>query len=463
MEFGGLAGIAVLVAGLSIILGGMLGRYLWPASRSSEAAALLAAQGEVARLAEECRGWRERAELRETESRQAATEAAVLRERESALSARIDQLVAERGEVQARLTAEFENIAHRILKTNAAELSTNSQQAVAALLGPLRERIQDFQNTVRTTYETERGEVLSLKEQIRHLVETSQAVGSQADGLAKALRGDSQMLGRWGELVLERILEAAGLREGIEFISQGRGLGLRSEAGGAQRPDYILLLPEQRTMIIDSKTPLASYERLVGAADDVERRASGAQFVKDVRGHIDDLSGKRYQDNDKLSAHECALMFIPIEGALAAALTWDPDLLTYAWSRRVVVVGPATLLMTARTVGSIWQNERQGQNTQEIARLAGVLCDKLSLSVEDLLTVGKRLADAAEAHNKALARLSSGRGNALSIGKSIRGLGVKTRRVTPEVAIDGVLVYAGDGDVPDDDERDAEIDLAAQG
>lgn len=450
-------GLSVLLAVVGVLLGLVLGRHVWPVAGDSSA--LDAARREAERLDAECRDLRARADAREAERTAALTEAARLSEREAGLLRKVGEQAAEREALQKRLTTEFENIANRVLKTNAEELSTTSKSAVAELLNPLRERIQDFQNTVRTTYESERGEVLSLKEQIKHLVETSQAVGSQADGLAKALRGDSQMLGRWGELVLERILEAAGLREGSEFISQGRGLGLKSEEGGSQRPDYILLLPEQRTMIIDSKTPLASYERLVQSADEAERRTSGAQFVRDVRGHIDDLSGKRYQDNDRLSAHECALMFIPIEGALAAALTWDPDLFTYAWNRRVVLVGPSTLLMTARTVGSIWQNERQGQNTAEIARLAGVLCDKLSMSVEDLLIVGKRLADAGEANNKALARLSSGRGNALSIGKSIRGLGVKTRRATPEVSVDGVLVYAGDGDVAEE----AEIDLAADG
>src|SRR5208282_6401050 len=134
---------------------------------------------------------------------------------------------------------------------------------LAALLDPLRERIQDFQKKVETTYDAETREVLSLKEQIKLVVETTHAIGNQADGLAKALRGDSQLLGRWGELALERILEAAGLTEGREYISQGRGLGLKNEAGAAQKPDIIVMLPEQRTMIIDSKVPLTSYERLI--------------------------------------------------------------------------------------------------------------------------------------------------------------------------------------------------------
>ncbi|HEX5318094.1 MAG TPA: DNA recombination protein RmuC [Stellaceae bacterium] len=403
-------GIAVLAAALGTLLGYVLGRYVWPD-----------ADGEAERVA-------------------ALTEAARLAERERALTAKVEEQAAERRELQARLTAEFENIANRVLKANSEELSKDSQRAVAELLNPLRERIHEFQNTVKTTYDTETREVLSLKEQIRHLVETSQAVGSQADGLAKALRGDTQLLGRWGEIVLERILESAGLVEGREYISQGRGMGLRNDEGGLQKPDIVVLLPESRTMVIDSKVPLAGYERLERAETPEERAASGAQFVRDVKGHIDGLSGKRYQENEKLSAHDCVLMFMPIEGALALALAREPELFSYAWDRRVVVVGPSTLLMTMRTVASIWRYELQGQNAQEIARLAGELYDKVGMSLADMNTVGAKLADAAAAHNEALKRLATGRGNALSVGERIRKLGVKSRREMPSVSVDGLLL-----------------------
>ena len=149
-------------------------------------------------------------------------------------------------------------------------------------------------------------------------------------------------------------------------------------------------------MIIDSKVPLASYERLIAATDEVERGICADEFVKDMKRHIDDLAGKRYQENEKLQAHDCALMFIPIEGALAAALTREPELFVYAWDRHVVLVGPPTLLMTMRTVGSIWRYELQGQNAQEIARLAGDLCDKVTMSLLDLNGVAEKLTGAFE-------------------------------------------------------------------
>jgi DNA recombination protein RmuC len=446
----------VLVSGVAAALGGLaglaVGRYLLPAIRRDGAATI-----EAARLGERAAGLqRQLAEQAaklmsaDGEAKAASAEVARLLQREADLSAQL-------GDAQVRLTGEFENIARRILKATTSELSAGSQRELGALLEPLRQRIQDFQQKVETTYQSETREVLSLKEQIRLLVETSHAVGKEADGLAKALRGQSQLRGRWGEVALERILEAAGLNEGREYISQGRGLGLRNDDGGLQKPDIVVLLPEARTMIIDAKVALIGYERLIAvAADEAEQAAAaGAQFVRDVKAHIDGLAGKRYQDNAKLAAaHDCALMFVPIEGALAAALTCDPELFSYAWERHVVLVGPSTLLMTMRTVASIWRYERQGQNAQEIARLAGELCDKVRRSLEDLNVVAAKMADAAGAHNEAVKKLSTGRGNALSIGERIRSLGVKSRPL-PAMLVDGGSIAATDWD--------AEMAAAADG
>jgi DNA recombination protein RmuC len=194
-------------------------------------------------------------------------------------------------------------------------------------------------------------------------------------------------------------------------------------------------------MIIDSKVPLASYERLIAARDEAESDICADEFVRGhSKDHIDDLAGKRYQENEKLQAHDCVLMFVPIEGGLAAALTREPELFVYAWERRVVIVGPPTLLMTMKTVASIWRYELQGQNAQDIARLAGDLCDKVTMSLLDLNGVAEKIASALNAHNEAVRRLSTGKGNALSLGERIRSLGVKTKRPMPSMLVDSLLV-----------------------
>jgi DNA recombination protein RmuC len=243
MEIAFVIGLGALLAVAAVLAGVALGRHAWPATRRSDAAALVSRQIEAARLTEECRALRGRVDELEIahegaliEAKTAAVEVARLQERENALSDKIVAQGAQRADLHTQLTTEFENIANRILKANASELSETSQRAVAAILEPLRERLHDFQSKIETTYASEAREILSLKEQIKLIVETSHAIGTQADGLAKALRGDSQLLGRWGELALERILEAAGLTEGREYIAQGRGLGLRNHAGGVQKP-----------------------------------------------------------------------------------------------------------------------------------------------------------------------------------------------------------------------------------
>jgi DNA recombination protein RmuC len=200
--------------------------------------------------------------------------------------------------------------------------------------------------------------------------------------------------------------------------------------------------------------PLIGYDRLIVASDEIQREVCGDQFVRDVKGHIEGLAGKRYQENEKLAAHDCVLMFVPIEGALAAALTKEPGLFIYGWDRHVVLVGPSTLLMTMRTVASIWRYEQQGQNAQEIARLAGDLCDKISMSVGDLNMVAEKMNGALAAHNEAVKRLSTGRGNALSVGERIRSLGVKTKRPLPAMLVDGITITS---DAEEFDESDCAV------
>ena len=396
-----------------------------------------ALKGQVEVLAAELRAVN--AALNEEKKRTAsgAEDIARLNERGEALERELAEIRTQEGKLQETLKTEFENIASKVMKANSAELSDMSQKQIAAILDPLRERIVEFQGKVETTYEAEKREVISLKEQIRLVVEASQNLSSQADGLAKALKGDVQKHGRWGELVLERILQAAGLEEGREFVTQGRGLGLKSEAGGAQKPDVIVMLPEDRSMVVDSKTPLTGYDRLVAATTPEDRIMHAQQFVRDVKTHIDGLASKRYQDNEKVLAHDCVLMFVPIEGALAAALTADPELFTYAWDKRVVLVGPPTLLMTLRTVASIWRYEYQSANAQEIARLAGMLCDKVSASLIDLNKTAERMSDAVSAHSDAVKRLATGKNNVLSIGDRITALGVRTKQTMPAVIVDG--------------------------
>ena len=243
MEITAVVGIGLLCATLGVALGIVLGRYVWPVGQGPDAATFVESQLEIARLTERLlsltnqtqeevertRSLEAQRAAASDEAKSAVAQVARLTEREVGLNVKIAEQAHQLVDLQKRLTTEFENIANRILKASASELSESSQKALALILDPLRERIQEFQKKIETTYDLETREVLSLKEQIKLIVETSHAIGSQADGLAKALRGNSQLRGRWGELALERILEAAGLTEGREYITQGRGSVLEAK------------------------------------------------------------------------------------------------------------------------------------------------------------------------------------------------------------------------------------------
>jgi DNA recombination protein RmuC len=371
-------------------------------------------------------------------------------ERQTALQ----RTIAERDEqlqgLQERLKTEFENMANRILTATASELSTKSQESLAVILDPLKTQISQFQQKVESTHTEDTQQRATISEQIRQVAQTGQNIGAQAENLTKALKGDSQLRGRWGEVRLERILEQAGLERGREFVVQGGDFNLKGEDGGSLRPDVIVLLPEKRHLVIDSKLSLVHYLDYESAEDDETRAAALARLVGSVRAHASDLSGKHYQSSDGLNAHELVLMFIPIEGVAAAVLRQADDLYAWCWSRRVVMVSPSTLFMTMQTVASIWRYERQNENAQEIAQQAGYLFDKLVGFVDDLNGVSQKIQAAAEAHGDAVKKLSTGKGNALSRAQKLKSLGVSSRKEFPVVALGGEkhVVEADDEEQP---------------
>ncbi|HEX4077760.1 MAG TPA: DNA recombination protein RmuC [Rhizomicrobium sp.] len=378
------------------------------------------------------------------------SEVAAAAERQAGLQ----RIVAERDEqlqgLQEKLKTEFENMANRILSATASELSAKSQESLATILDPLKNQISQFQQKVESTHTEDTQQRATISEQIRQVAQAGQNIGAQAENLTKALKGDSQLRGRWGEVRLERILEQAGLERGREFVVQGGDFNLKGEDGGSLRPDVIVLLPEKRHLVIDSKLSLVHYLEYESAEDDETRAAVLARLVGSVRAHAGDLSAKRYQSSDGLNAHELVLMFIPIESVAAVVLRHDDALYAWCWNRRVVMVSPSTLFMTMQTVASIWRYERQNENAQAIAQQAGQLFDKLAGFVDDLNSVSQKIQAASEAHAEAVKKLSKGKGNALSRAQKLKSLGVSSRKDFPVVALGGDkhVVEADDDDEP---------------
>lgn len=332
-------------------------------------------------------------------------------------------------QLQAQFKTQFENLANSILEKNSEKFTAQSQLRLQELLNPLKERLGEFQKKVDESFSTQGKEQFSLKEEIRRIVDTHEKMRLQTDNLTKALKGDVKAQGNWGEMILERLFEMAGLVKGKHYVAQGEGMGLRHvEDGSLLKPDFIVYLPEGRHAIVDSKVSLTHYERLSSEADEAQRVMHLKQYLQSVRMHVNGLTERRYQDTAKLGAPDFVLMFMPIEGAYALAMQQDAELHHYAWDRRVVIVCSSTLFATLRIVESLWKIEGQNRNAEEIARRGGELYDKIAGFVADMQKIDGKLGEAKDAYDEAIKKLSTGRGNVLRQVEMLKELGAKASK-----------------------------------
>ena len=255
------------------------------------------------------------------------------------------------------------------------------------------------------------------------IVKAQTQLSGDAENLANALKGDSKKQGDWGELILERTLEASGLEKGREFTMQ--------ETFDRQRPDAIIRLPEDRQIIVDSKMSLTAYERWCSLDEGVDRDTALKEHLRSVRNHIDELAAKDYQSIEGITSLDYVLMFFPIEPAFGTAIRADSELYEYAFRKGIVPVTTSTLMATIRTVANVWRLEKQNLNAKTIAEKAGALYDKFANFLKDVEDVGKALAKASGAHEAALNKLSEGRGNILRRTEELKKLGIASKKEIP--------------------------------
>lgn len=334
--------------------------------------------------------------------------------------------------LEQRFTLQFENLANRIFEDKANKFKQDSQSGLEQTLAPLRENLQAFQKKVDESFGMHAREQHSLQQEIARIVNANEKITIQAENLANALKGESKVQGDWGEIILEKILEDSGLRKDIDYIVQGMGLGMKHvEDGRSLKPDVIVNLPDQRHIIVDSKVSLTHYERYFGEADPAMREEHFRAFLGSLREHVNGLAKRRYQDVNQGNALDTVLMFVPIEGALIAALQRDPELHNHAWKQRIAIVCPTTLFATLRTIESMWRLDRQNKNAEEIARKGGDLYDKFVGFIDDMTTLGDRLESTRKAYDGALGKLKTGRGNIMRRAEEMKQLGVKTSKQIP--------------------------------
>jgi DNA recombination protein RmuC len=344
----------------------------------------------------------------------------------------LDQQKAELEEVQKKLQTEFENIANRILKERSNEFVQHNEKNIGEILNPLKEKIASFEKKVDEAYDKEFRDKVSLREEVKKLTELNTRVSEEANNLTRALKGDVKKQGNWGEVILERVLERSGLTKGQEYereeVVEGADMSV-------QRPDVIIHLPDNKHIIIDSKVSLVAYERLMSAETDEQRAHFMKEHIASLRSHVKLLSEKNYQNAHNINAPDFVLMFVPIESSFSIAVQGDNELFAFAWEKKIVIVSPTTLLATLRTISSIWKQENQSRNAQEIARLSGTLYDKLVGFVGDLSKLKENIDRAGSSYDEALKKLQNGNGNIFRTAERIKELGAKSNKQLPDELI----------------------------
>jgi len=375
-------------------------------------------------------------QLRELASERAAIQAQ-LNEQQQSSSQRLADLQAARDE----LRAQFAELAGKIFDAREQRFSETSQQRLTQLLEPLRERIGHFEKRVEESYQNEARERFSLVNELKQLQALNQRLGDEASSLSLALKGQKTQ-GTWGEMVLERVLEHAGLEKGREYQTQ---VSLRSEEGGRFQPDALINLPGGRQVVVDAKVSLTAWQQLINTTDESERQTLQKQHVMSLKKHIKGLAPKDYQRLVGLQSLDFVLIFVPIEAAFAVALQIEPELLLDAYQQQIIIVSPTTLLATLRLIESLWRQERQSQNAREIAEAAGSLYDKFTGLMADLDDIGKQLKKLDESYAKTRNKLEIGRGNLVGRVENLRKLGARTSKNLPGELLERADEYRQEG------------------
>lgn len=364
----------------------------------------------------------QQAELR-TLSAAHASLSAELNEQQKTHQQRLQDLQAARDE----LRAQFAELAGKIFEEREQRFAEASQQRLGQLLDPLKERIQAFEKRVEESYQQEARERFSLGKELERLQQLNLRLGEEATNLTRALKGQKTQ-GNWGELVLERVLEHAGLEKGREYETQ---VSLRAADGERFQPDVLIRLPGDKQVVVDAKVSLTAYQQFVASDDEVIRQQALKQHVLSLRNHVKGLSGKDYRRLEGLHSLDFVLLFMPVEAAFSVALQAEPNLFQEAFERNIVIVSPTTLLATLRVIDSLWRQERQTQNAREIAERAGALYDKFVLFVQDLDEMGSRLQQLDKAYAAARNKLCEGRGNLISRAEQVKLLGARASKSLP--------------------------------
>lgn len=328
-------------------------------------------------------------------------------------------------QLQEKFKTEFELVANRIFEEKSKKFKEQNMEGLSTILDPLKERIQSFQKKVEESNEKNTERAGKLEQHLEMLQKLNQDITQETKSLTQALRGDSKTQGNWGEVQLEMILEKAGLQKDIHYSKEQNQ---KTEDGKNQRLDYIIHLPDDKHLIIDSKVSLTAYSNYFDAESETEKTAFLKKHIDSVLTHINTLGAKDYQKLHGINTPDYIMMFVANEPALTVALKNDQQLFEKALAKNIVLVSTSTLLATLRTIGFIWKQDAQNKNATEIAQQAGSLYDKFVNFSEDLIKLGNQLGTVNKTYGEAMNKLTEGRGNIVRRVEQLRTMGAETSK-----------------------------------
>ncbi len=331
-------------------------------------------------------------------------------------------------DAKTKLAFEFKELANQIFEEKQAKMTSTSKETLDSIIKPMQKDISEFKQRMEQVHKEDIEARSALSQHLSQLKELNVQMSQDALNLTQALKGDSKAQGNWGEMILEKLLESSGLREGYEFE---REQSFINDEGKRQRPDVIIRMPGDKQVIIDAKVSLTDYERAMSTQNDIERQQHIRAHCKSIQTHIQTLANKRYDHLEGVHSPDYVLMFMPIEAAYLMAIEADSSIFESAFDKRIAVVTPSTLYATLKLIEQLWRYERQSENVAKLTKQAGNLHDKFVGFIESFEDIETHIGRAQKSYNKALGQLKDGRGNLVNQVKTLADLSGKAKKEIP--------------------------------
>ncbi len=331
--------------------------------------------------------------------------------------------------VSKKQNSNIEEIVSKIVEERNENSSKHSLEKIDLTLKPFKEQLKNLNEEIVGLKEEQAASKESFKDHVSKIIEQTDNIGKEARDLALALSGNVQTQGAWGEQVLEKTLEESGLRKNKDYVLQKKYM---ASDGSTVQPDAVVFMPDNRSIIIDSKASLTSYLRYIDTEDRIEKEKHLKEHLNSLKTHIKQLSTKSYKNVEKLGSADYILMFIPIESALSLALMNDWDLQKTAMQAKMGFVTPTNLIAILRVAESLWRQDRLSKDAEKIAMRAGLMIDKLVGLKIDFEKVKSSFGATQEAINEAEKKLNTGKGNLTSQAKELQEMGARSKKVLPD-------------------------------